>query len=77
MFEVLSLPGRRQVNEYLHMDGVRRLWGWKVGDLGFSEFLLKAQWLAKKLGRDLVKIGRWEPSTQSCKLLRTPARDAA
>jgi hypothetical protein len=39
-----------------------------VGDLGFSDFLLKAQWMEKKLGRDLLKIDRWEPTTTPCHL---------
>ena len=37
-----------------------------MGDLGFADFLLKAQWMVKKLGRDLVKIDRWEPTTTPC-----------
>ena len=42
--------------------------GRKVGDLGFADFLLKTQWMAKKQGRDVVKIDRWEPTTQTCHL---------
>ena len=41
------------VFETLHLKAMRRLWGRKVGDLGFADFLLKAQWIAKKLGKDL------------------------
>jgi len=48
------------------MEGMRQLWGRKVSDLGFADFLLKAQWMAKKLGKDLVKIDRFEPTTKSC-----------
>jgi putative transposase len=45
------------------------LWGRKVGDLGFADFLLKAHWMAKKLGRrDLVKIDCWKPTTKTCHL---------
>lgn len=42
--------------------------GRKVGDLGFGDFLLKAEWMARKLGRDLVKIDQWEPTTKTCHL---------
>ena len=48
------------VFETLNLKAMHRLWGRKVGDLGFADFLLKAQWMAKKLGRDLVKIDCWE-----------------
>jgi len=47
---------------------MQRLWGRKVGDFGFADFLLKAQWMVKKLGKDLVKIDRWEPTTTPCHL---------
>ena len=47
---------------------MQRLWGRKVGDLGFADFVRKAQWMAKKLGKDLVRIDRWEPSTQTCRV---------
>jgi hypothetical protein len=44
------------VFETLNIKAMHQLWGRKVGDLGFADFLLKAQWMAKKLGKDLVKI---------------------
>jgi len=56
------------VFETLNLKAMQRLWGRKVGDLGFADFLLKAQWMAKKLGRDLVKIDCWEPTTKTCHL---------
>jgi hypothetical protein len=38
----------------------------------FADFLLKAvlkaQWTAQKLGKDLVKIDQWEPTTKTCHL---------
>ena len=54
--------------ETLNLKAMHQLWGRKVGDLGFADFLLKAQWMAKKLGRDLVKIDCWEPTTKTCHL---------
>jgi putative transposase len=56
------------VFETLNLKAMQQLWGRKVGDLGFADFLLKAQWMAKKLGRDLVKIDCWEPTTKTCHL---------
>jgi putative transposase len=56
------------VFETLNLKAMQQLWGRKVGDLGFADFLLKAQWMAKKLGKDLVKIDCWEPTTKTCHL---------
>jgi putative transposase len=47
---------------------MQRLWGRKIGDLGFADFLRKAEWMAGKLGKELLKIGRWEPSTKTCRV---------
>ena len=52
--------------ETLTLEGMRRLWGRKVSDLGFGDFLLKVAWMAGKLGRTFVKIDRFEPTTQTC-----------
>ena len=54
------------VFETLSIKAMRQLWGKKVSDLGFAAFLLKEQWMAKKLGRGLIKIDRWEPTTTPC-----------
>jgi putative transposase len=61
MFDMLAF-------ETLNIKAMHQLWGRKVGDLGFADFLLKAQWMAQKLGKDLVKIDRWEPTTKTCHL---------
>ena len=54
--------------ETLNLRAMQQLWGRKVGDLGFADFLHKAGWLARKLGRDLLKIDQWEPSTKTCRV---------
>jgi putative transposase len=59
MFDMLAF-------ETLNIKAMHQLWGRKVGDLGFADFLLKAQWLAKKFRRDLVKIDQWKPTTKIC-----------
>src|SRR5262245_864927 len=56
------------VFETLSLKAMQQLWGGKVGDLRFADFLSKAEWMARKLGKDLVKIDPWEPSTKSCYL---------
>ena len=58
MFDLLAF-------ETLNLKAVRKLWGRKVGDLGFADFLLKAQWLAQKLGKALIKVDPWEPTTET------------
>jgi len=56
------------VFETLNLKAMQQLWGRKVGDLGFADFLSKAGWMARKLGRDLIKIDQWEATTKSCHL---------
>jgi putative transposase len=61
MFDMLAF-------ETLSLKAMHQLWGRKVGDLGFADFLRKAQWMATKHGRELVKIDRWEPTSKTCHL---------
>jgi putative transposase len=56
------------VFETLNIKAMHQLWGRKVGDFGFADFLLKTQWMATKLGKELIKIDRWEPTTKTCHL---------
>ena len=46
--------------EDLNLGGMKRLWGRKVSDLAFGDFLLKMRWQAKKRGKRVETIGRWE-----------------
>ena len=52
--------------EDLNLDGMKRLWGRKVSDLAFGDFLLKMQWTSKKRGKRVETIGRWETTTPVC-----------
>ncbi len=52
--------------EDLNLDGMKRLWGRKVSDLAFGEFLEKIRWQAKKRGKRVETIGRWETTTPVC-----------
>ena len=52
--------------EDLCIDGMKRLWGRKVSDLSFAEFMLKMQWQATKRGKQIQKIDRFEPTTPIC-----------
>ena len=52
--------------EDLNLNGMKRLWGRKVSDLAFGEFMLKMHWQAKKRGKRVETIGRWQPTTPIC-----------
>lgn len=45
---------------------MQRLWGRKVNDLAFGEFLQILQWVAKKKGKVVQFIDRWFPSSKTC-----------
>ena len=52
--------------EDLNLNGMKRLWGRKMSDLAFGEFMLKMQWQAKKRCKRVETIGRWESTTPIC-----------
>jgi putative transposase len=52
--------------ETLSLKGMQRLWGRKVSDLAFGEFLRILEWVAKKNNKQVVYIDRWIPSSKTC-----------
>lgn len=52
--------------ETLNLDGMKRLWGRKVSDLAFAEFLQILEWVASKKGKSVGFVGRWFPSSKTC-----------
>ena len=52
--------------EDLNLDGMKRLWGRKVSDLGFAEFVGKLEYLAWKNGKEVRNVDRWLASSQTC-----------
>ncbi|MDX1992938.1 MAG: transposase [bacterium] len=54
------------VFEDLNIDGMKRLWGRKVSDLGFVQFLDIIVWMAMKHGKRVVLLDRWERTTGQC-----------
>ena len=52
--------------EDLNLQGMKRLWGGKVSDLSFGEFMLKMRWQAQKRAKRVETIGRWEATTPIC-----------
>ncbi|WP_096620401.1 RNA-guided endonuclease InsQ/TnpB family protein [Calothrix sp. NIES-3974] len=52
--------------ETLNLKGMQRLWGRKISDLAFGEFLQILEWIAKKKGKQIVFIDQWYPSSKTC-----------
>lgn len=57
--------------EDLNLDGMKRLWGRKVSDLAFGEFVSILEWVASNTGSTVVKIDRWVPSSKACHICGT------
>jgi putative transposase len=58
--------------EDLNLEGMKRMWGRKVSDLGFGQFMDILAWVALKRGKRVVKIDRWFASTQTCHICNHP-----
>ncbi len=54
------------VFETLNLQGMKRLWGRKVSDLGFAQFIEIVQNVAMMRGKTVVFIDPWEPTSQRC-----------
>jgi putative transposase len=52
--------------ETLNLKGMQRLWGRKISDLAFGEFLQILEWVAKKKGKQVIYIDQWYPSSKTC-----------
>lgn len=52
--------------EALNLKGMQRLWGRKISDLAFGEFLKILEWIATKKGKQVIFIDRWYPSSKTC-----------
>lgn len=52
--------------EDLNMKAMAKVWGRKINDLSCFEFQRMLQYKAVKFGKKVVKIGRFDPSTQIC-----------
>ncbi|BAZ33772.1 IS891/IS1136/IS1341 transposase (plasmid) [Cylindrospermum sp. NIES-4074] len=52
--------------ETLNLKGMQRLWGRKISDLAFGEFLPILEWVAKKKNKQVVYLNQWYPSSKTC-----------
>ena len=61
--------------ETLNIKAMKRLWGRKVSDLGFADFLIKLKWIAHKYGKEVVQIDKFFPSSKTCHACGTVKED--
>ena len=54
------------VTETLNIEGMKRLWGRKVSDLSFSQFVTILDYKCFKHNRTFHKIGQWTATTKPC-----------
>ena len=52
--------------ETLNLKGMKSLWGRKVSDLGFGDFLKKLGYIASKKDKTIYFIDKWYPSSKNC-----------
>ena len=52
--------------ETLNLDGMKRLWGRKVSDLGFYQFIQLLEYKCFKHNREFLKVGQWTATTKPC-----------
>ena len=54
------------VLETLNLDGMKRLWGRKVSDLAFYQFVEILKYKCEKHKRELRQVGQWTTTTKPC-----------
>ena len=54
------------VVETLNLEGMKRLWGRKVSDLAFGQFVEILKFKCLKHKRAFLQIGQWTPTTKPC-----------
>ena len=54
------------VTETLHLEAMKRLWGRKVSDLAFYQFVEILKFKCFKHNREFFQVGVWTPTTKPC-----------
>ena len=54
------------VTETLNLEAMKRLWGRKVSDLAFGQFIEILAFKCIKHNRKFVQVGQWTPTTKPC-----------
>ena len=63
--------------ETLNLEGMKRLWGRKVSDHAFYQFLQIMQQKCAKHGKTFVQIGQWRATTKPCSDCGYPNKELA
>ena len=59
--------------EDLNIKAMQKLWGRKISDLSFSEFMKLLEYRASEYNKKLIKIDRWFPSSKLCSNCKYPS----
>ncbi|MDE0689556.1 MAG: RNA-guided endonuclease TnpB family protein [Candidatus Poribacteria bacterium] len=54
------------VTETLNLEGMKRLWGRKVSDLAFYQFVEILKFKCRKHKRELLQVSQWTATTKPC-----------
>jgi putative transposase len=54
------------VTETLTLEGMKRLWGRKVSDLAFYQFVKILKYKCFKHNREFLQVGQWTPTSKPC-----------
>ena len=52
--------------ETLNLEGMKRLWGRKVSDLSFGQFVEILKFKCSKHSREFLQVGQWTATTKPC-----------
>ena len=52
--------------ETLNLRGMQRIWGRKINDLAFADFLKRLKHVAEKEGKLVIQIDQWEATSRTC-----------
>ena len=61
--------------EKLNIKAMQKLWGRKISDLGFADFLIILKYVGKKTGKAVIQIKPWLPSSKTCSACGTVKED--
>ena len=61
--------------EKLNIKAMKQLWGRKVSDLGFFDFLTTLKYVAQKTGKKVVQLNQWLPTSKTCSSCGTVKED--
>ncbi len=61
--------------EKLNIKAMQKLWGRKINDLGFFDFLTILKYVAQKTGKKVVQLNQWLPTSKTCSACGTVKED--